>query len=140
MQVQITVRDDQFKDIIEKELKALTQEEVHDLVITMMKQYIIDNPDFCKGIFVQKKHHRYDFSSYDEPTDILRSIIKEIDISDDIEPIKNELVKCIMENCKEIVEKLISNAISEALVNSFKDISSFKNVMYEMICSQLHYN
>lgn len=140
MQVQITVSDDQFKDIIEKELKALTQEEVHDLVITMMKQYIIDNPDFCKDIFVQKKHNKYDFSSYDEPTDILRSIVKEIDISDDIEPIKNELVKCIMENCKEIVEKLISNAISEALVNSFKDISSFKNVMYEMICSQLHYN
>lgn len=118
MNLTINVDESMFKEIIDKELKAFTPEELHDIVKEMIKEYLKDN-DVIKALFVQKKFSSY--SSNDiEATDFLKKIVNTIDLSEGCEEIKDSMVDVIKNDAKGIVTDLFAKSISRSLFKSWE--------------------
>ena len=55
MELKIEIDETKFKDIIEKELNAFSQEELHDLLKQMIIEYMKNHQEEVMNLFIRKK-------------------------------------------------------------------------------------
>lgn len=118
MNITINVDETQFKDLLEKELKEMPKEEVHELIKMAFTQYVTQDPSALKDLFVKKNNSSCYSSSGVVPTDLTRKIIDEIDFSDIATEITKPIEDLFKNNIREIVEQLVVQSISHAIYNT----------------------
>ena len=131
MNITINVDETQFKDLLEKELKEMPKEELHELIKMAFTQYITQDPNALKDLFVKKDNSYY--SNGVVPTDFTRKIINDIDFSSIAAEIAKPVEDLFKNNIREIVEQLVAQSISHAIyacIAKSGDLETAFNVFY----------
>lgn len=123
MELKIEIDETKFKDIIEKELNAFSQEELHGLLKQMILEYMKSHSDTVMNLFINRKTTGYYGCDEWVAGPLLEKTADALNIEEDLKPVKDAIIKDIMDNHRDIVEKAIWRNITN---NIFGD-SDFKN-------------
>ena len=122
MKLEINVDETMFKDILEKELKAFSEEELHEILRGCITEFF-KNSDDLKKMFLSEKTEYWGgqshFGGY-EPTGLLKNIVRDNFKYD--EPFK-EVESALIEFCKKDgnLKEIMKGMIADAFQNSFNN-------------------
>ena len=130
MEVKIDVSEDQFKELLEKELNDLPKETIQNILTECIKGYFSkDNSQVLENIFIAKAR----YSDYVTPSRFLESILEKCDFSG-LQEVVDNCIKDLKENYEHILIKVISSMISESLFNTH----NFKFAVESVVCDELN--
>ena len=116
MKLEINVDETMFKDVLEKELNAFSQEELHEILKGCIIEFF-NNDDSIKKMFLQEKTSYWGNSTDYEPTGLLKDIVRnKFDYNEPYEEVKEK----ILEFCKK--EGVMKSLLKEMIVDSFTNI------------------
>ena len=116
MKLEINVDETMFKDVLEKELNAFSQEELHEILKGCIIEFF-NNDDSIKKMFLQEKTSYWGNSTDYEPTGLLKDIVRnKFDYNEPYEEVKEK----ILEFCKK--EDVMKSLLKEMIVDSFTNI------------------
>ena len=117
MELKIEIDETKFKDIIEKELNAFSQEELHDLLKQMIVEYMKNHQEEVMNLFIRKKNSGY--YGYDEwiAGPLLEKASDCLNVAEDIKPVKDAIVKDLSEHHRDIVERAIWKNITMSMAH-----------------------
>jgi hypothetical protein len=126
MKLEINVDETMFKDVLEKELKAFSEEELHDI----LKECIVEffkNDDNIKKMFLQETYDTYGWGSTAEkrfkgyePTGLLKRIVEnQFDYKEPYEEVKASLIEFCKKdgNLKEVMKGMIADTFQSFFNN-----------------------
>ena len=112
MEIKINIDESKFQEVLEKELGAFTQEELHSIMRDAIKEYL-NKEDVLNKLITQQETDRW--GCVVRGTSTLEKFVNNVDLSD------------VFAEPKERIKKIISNdetlkkAAVEILANMFKD-------------------
>lgn len=125
MELKINIDETMFKDVIEKELKAFSSEELHEII----RECIIEalkTDGSLRSLFIKPK--RYSYES-DEASQILFAAAKNIDLS----PAYEEIQEMMISELKANYSKLLQNIMMKTMVNGLCDDWNFRSNLQQAI-------
>ena len=117
MQVSIEVNEEQFKELLEKELKDLPKESVQKILLSAIEKYL-EEPNHVNA-FLEKKQEGY-YSTTVGPSDFLINTIKKCDYSE-LQCLVDDMIKELEDNYRDV----LINAIGRMIVNGICNTSNF---------------
>ena len=117
MKLEINVDETMFKDVLEKELSAFSQEELHEILRDCIIEFF-NNDDSIKKMFLQEKSSYWGNSTDYEPTGLLKDIVRnKFDYNEPYEEVKEK----ILEFCKKdgVMKSLLKEMIADSFANIF---------------------
>ena len=126
MELKINIDETMFKDVLEKELKAFSSEELHEIIRECIIEALKNN-DVLKGLFV--KPNRYSYSS-NEPTEVLFVAAKNIDLSPAYEEIQKMMIAELKMNYSDMLERIMMKTMVDGLCSDW----GFRNNLESAIC------
>ncbi len=142
MKLEINVDETMFKDVMEKELKAFSEEELHEILKGCIVEFFKNNDDIKKLFLLEKTSYwggQSHFEGY-EPTGLLKRIVQDNFKYD--EPFK-EVENALTDYCKKddtlknILKEMIAEAFQRFFENTFWQSanmrSSISNEVYNVI-------
>lgn len=119
MELKINIDETQFKDVMEKELKALTPEQLTDIFKEAIKQYLLsDNASAIKNLFVDKDYGYH--SCGNRPTALTQNIVAKIDFKQELDPVIQEIKNELLGNSREILEATMFKAIAKSIIDTYQ--------------------
>lgn len=116
MKLEINVDETMFKDVLEKELNAFSQEELHEILKGCIIEFFNKN-DNIKKMFLEEKTNYWGNSIEYEPTGLLKDIVKnKFDYAEPYEEVKEK----ILEFCKK--EDVMKSILKEMIADSFTNM------------------
>lgn len=116
MKLEINVDETMFKDVLEKELNAFSQEELHEILKGCIIEFF-NKSDSIKKMFLEEKTSYWGNSIEYEPTGLLRDIVKnKFDYAEPYEEVKEK----ILEFCKK--EDVMKSLLKEMIADSFANM------------------
>ena len=119
MKLEINVDETMFKDVLEKELKAFSEEELHEILKGCIVEFFKNN-DNIKKMFLEEKYDTYGWGSSSEkrfkgyePTGLLNRIVQnQFDYQEPYEEVKASLLEFCKkdDNLKDIMKGMIADA------------------------------
>ena len=129
MELKINVDETMFKDILEKELKAFSSEELHEIIRECIVEALKNN-DVIKGLFVKPKS--YSFSS-DEPTEVLFEAAKSIDLSPAYEEIQKMMIAKLKMNYSELLQRIMMKTMVDGLCSDWGFRNNLESAIHEIM-------
>lgn len=129
MELKINIDETMFKDVIEKELKAFSSEELHEIIRECIVE-TLKTDDVIKGLFVKPKTYSY---SSDEPTQLLFEAAKSIDLSPACKEIQEKMIAELKTNYRKILENVMMNIMIDGLCDSYNFRSNLKDAVFSII-------
>ena len=117
MEVKIEVSEEQFKELLEKELNDLPKESVQKILLSAIEKYL-EEPDHVNA-FLEKREEGY-YSKTCRPSDFLINSIKNCDYSE-LQCLVDDMIKELEDNYKDI----LIDAIGKMIVNGICNTSNF---------------
>lgn len=116
----INVDDNLYKNFLEKEIEAFSKEELHSIAKSVIEQILIENKNkIIESLFLHKQYSAYSSRESYQPTELLRdSAKKSIDASPAFDEIKEEAVKYLKENYREILVNCFVKLLADSLIQS----------------------
>jgi hypothetical protein len=117
MKLEINIDETMFKDVLEKELNAFSEEELHEILRGCIIEFFNKN-DNIKKMFLQEKPNYWGNSTDYEPTGLLKDIVKnKFDYNEPYEEVKEK----ILEFCKkeDVMKSLLKEMIADSFTNMF---------------------
>ena len=124
MEIKINVDETMFKDIIDKELKAFSKEELHEIARECIIE-VFRNDKKIVRLFLDTS----DWSGRDRPSDLLVSAANKIDLSPAFKEIQEDMIATLKNNHKEVLE----HAMLRAIRANFASSHEFHTVMEQTI-------
>lgn len=119
MELKINIDETQFKDVMEKELKALTPEQLADIFKEAIGQYLLsDNAAAIKNLFIDRNYSYGSSSS--RPTDLTKKIVEKIDFKQELDPVVQEIKNELLGNSREILEVTMFKAIARSIIDTYQ--------------------
>ena len=112
MEIKINIDESKFQEVLEKELGAFTQEELHSIMKSAIKEYL-NKEDVVKSIINQQERDRW--GSVIRGTSTLEKFVSNVDLSDVFAEPKEKIKQIISE------DETLKKAAVEILANMFKD-------------------
>lgn len=112
MEIKINIDESKFQEVLEKELGAFTQEELHAILGEAMKEYL-NKEDVIKTYLEKNEVDRW--GSPVRGSSTMDKLIQNVDLNDVLAEPKEKIKKIISEN------KTLKNVAIELLANMFKD-------------------
>lgn len=112
MELKINIDETMFKDVIEKELKAFSQEELHEIVRECIVE-ALKTDGSLKSLFIRPKN-TYSYGP-DEPTQVLMEAAKNIDLSPAYEEIQNMMINELKTNYDSLLQKIMMKTMVDGL-------------------------
>lgn len=138
MKLEINVDETMFKDVLEKELKAFSEEELHEI----LKACIVDffkNNDNIKKMFLKEKYDTCGYGSNTEkriigyePTGLLNNIVRDkFDFSEPYDEVREALIDyCKKDNTlKDIMKEMIAETFHRFFTNQFWQNQDMRNLI-----------
>lgn len=120
MEVKINVDESRIPEILEKELNGLNPEEIHEVVIECIKEYLsLDNYKNTERLFVYKQKSYYDARTQDAPTDLLYKILKENMDYSSLQNVVDNCIDDIKNNYESLLIRVITDMIATSLANTY---------------------
>lgn len=119
MELKINIDETMFKDVIEKELKAFSREELHEIIRECIVE-ALKTDGTLKSLFVKPKRYSYDS---DEATQLLFEAARNINLS----PAYEEVQEMMISELKNNYDKLLQNVMLTTMVDGLCDNWNFKN-------------
>ena len=119
MELRITIDETMFKDVLEKELKAFSSEELHEIIRECIVEALKTDNTF-RSLFIRPKRYSYEV---DEASQILIEAAKNIDLS----PAYKEIQEMMITELKSNYSKLLENVMMKTMVRGLCDDWSFRS-------------
>ena len=127
--LQITVNDEELKELIKGNLKNLPEEKIQEIFSSALIQILTSEDG--KRLFVEKGRY---YDDRPKPTLLLQNMINNAVEKDLIVPVVNEFVKSISDEFENIIRDCIIKTFSEVLMTDLKS-SVIENKLYNVIDS-----
>lgn len=128
MEIKINVDEVKFKDVIENELKAFSQEELHEII----RECIIEalhNDNTLKNIFITPEKDYWGNYKYEKPSEVMLAAARSIDLSPAYTEIKDKMIETLKKDYKKVLE----NAMLGMILNGIAGDYDFRNRMSDAI-------
>lgn len=112
MEIKINIDESKFQEVLEKELGAFTQEELHSIMKDAIKEYL-NKEDVLKNLINRNETDRWGCSIRD--TSIMEKFVNNVDLSDVFAEPKEKIKQIISE------DETLKKVAVEILANMFKD-------------------
>lgn len=112
MEIKININESKLQEILEKELGAFTQEELHSIMKDALKEYFCKE-EVLKNIVNQREIDRW--GCVVKGTSAMEKFVSNVDLSDVFAEPKEKIKQIISEN------ETLKKAAVEILANMFKD-------------------
>lgn len=112
MEIKINIDESKFQEVLEKELGAFTQEELHTILGQAMKEYL-NREDVIKTYLEKTEVDRW--GSPVRGTSTMEKLIQNVDLNDVFAEPKEKIKEIISE------DSTLKNVAIELLANMFKD-------------------
>ena len=112
MEIKINLNETKLQEILEKELGAFTQEELHSIMKDALKEYF-SKEEVLKNIVNQREIDRW--GCVVKGTSAMEKFVSNVDLSDVFAEPKEKIKQIISEN------ETLKKAAVEILANMFKD-------------------
>lgn len=112
MEIKINIDESKFQEVLEKELGAFTQEELHSIMRDAIKEYL-NKEDVLDKLINQRETDRW--GSTVGGTSTLEKFVNNVDLSDIFAEPKERIKQIISE------DETLKKAAVEILANMFKD-------------------
>ena len=112
MEVKININETKLQEILEKEMGAFTQEELHSIMKDALKEYF-SKEEVLKNIVNQREIDRW--GCVVKGTSAMEKFVSNVDLSDVFAEPKEKIKQIISEN------ETLKKAAVEILANMFKD-------------------
>ena len=112
MEVKININESKLQEILEKEMGAFTQEELHSIMKEALKEYF-SKEEVLKNIVNQREIDRW--GCVVKGTRAMEKFVSNVDLSDVFAEPKEKIKQIISEN------ETLKKAAVEILANMFKD-------------------
>ena len=120
MEIKINIDESKFQEVLEKELGAFTQEELHTILGQAMKEYL-NREDVIKTYLEKTEVDRW--GSPVRGTSTMEKLIQNVDLNDVFAEPKEKIKEIISE------DSTLKNVAIELLANMFRD--RFKSVFIQ---------
>lgn len=131
MEIKIEVGEERFRDVLERELAAFTQEELHEICRKALIQQMSD-PAVFRGLFVEKGDSWRSTAFY--ANDILREAAKTVSFDDTYKELQDGIVSYIKENHIDVLHEMVINMFIEGLSNNVSNSDVFRRRIREELC------
>lgn len=121
MEIKINVDESMFKDVLDKELKALTPEQIHEIICKALETYL-SKPDVMESLVFRKDS--YYGNKY--PSEIMKETFKSIDLKTECTEVTSSVMTALKANGGKILIDLV--------------ISAFANSLFNQICNRDEFN
>ncbi len=112
MEIKINIDESKFQEVLEKELGAFTQEELHSIMKDAIREYL-NKEEVLKNIIKQQEIDRW--GSPVRGTSTMEKFVNNVDLSDVFAEPKEKIKQIISE------DETLKKAAVEILANMFKD-------------------
>ena len=112
MEIKINIDESKFQEVLEKELGAFTQEELHSIMRDAIKEYL-NKEDVLNKLINQQETDRW--GCVVRGTSTLEKFVNNVDLSDVFAEPKERIKQIISE------DETLKKAAVEILANMFKD-------------------
>ena len=112
MEIKINIDESKFQEVLEKELGAFTQEELHAIMKEAFKEYI-KREDILKELITKKETDRW--GGYVQNSSVMDKFVSTVNLDDIFAEPKEKIKEIICE------EETLKSMALEILVNLFKE-------------------
>lgn len=138
MEIKINVEESRFKDVLEKELAAFSQEELHKIIAEAMHEYLM-NDEILKILFTHETSMYYQ-NNIIEASPLLKTVVSKIDISSGFEDVKQKIIDLFNED--ETINRLVKGLFIDMITNGinnflFQNNSNFMEQIGARICQRV---
>ena len=127
--LQITVNDEELKELIKGNIENLPEEKIQEIFSTALTEILTSEDG--KRLFVEKGKY---YNDPPKPTLLLQNMINNVVEKDLIVPVVNEFVKSISDEFENIIRDCIIKTFSEVLLTDLKS-SVIESKLYNAINS-----
>ena len=112
MEIKINIDESKFQEVLEKELGAFTQEELHSIIKDAIREYL-NKEEVLKNLINQQETDRW--GCVVKGTSTMEKFVNNVDLSDVFAESKEKIKQIISD------DETLKKAAVEILVNLFKD-------------------
>lgn len=115
MELHITINDDRYNELLQKELEAFDKKEIANIIALSLKEYF-SNKEVIERYLIKK-----DYYSSDKyvASDIVKSVLNDVDLTDVKNEIKNAIIASITKDnsiVKDVISAYIYNLFSSGMM------------------------
>ena len=126
MKLEINIDETMFKDVVEKELEAVPQEDIQDIIKQSIKEYLIQHIEY---VLFQTKS----YSSEKEFTPIFKDALKDIDLSEPVKTVSDAMIQELKGNLQPILNSVLMSMMIDGLGNNWYFQETIKNTLTELL-------
>ena len=128
MEVKINVDETMFKNVIEEELKAFSNEELHEIIRECIVE-ALHNDNTLRNLFVIDKKDYWGNYVGKEPSEVVIEAAKNIDLSPAYKEVQEKMITALQTDYRNILE----NVMMGLMVDSISNDRIFQQRMKESI-------
>lgn len=129
MELKINIDETMFKDVLEKELKAFSSEELHEIIRECIVE-ALKTDGSLRSLFIKPKRYSYDL---DEASEVLFEAAKNIDLSPAYEEIQKMMISELKTNYNKLLENIMMKTMVEGLCNEWNFRSNLHSAIDEVL-------
>jgi len=143
MEIKINIDESKFQEVLEKELGAFTQEEIHSIMKDAIKEYL-NREEVLKELINKNETDRW--GGYQSDTSVLQKFVNNVDLSDIFAEPKEKIKEIISndETLKKAAVEILANMFKDRFMSAFTQDYNFLNqladrVAYTLTQREQHY-
>lgn len=129
MELKINIDETMFKEVLDKELKAFSSEELHEFIRECIVE-ALKTDDTFKSLFIKPKRNSWE---HDEASELLFEAAKHIDLSPAYEEIQELMVAELKTNYSELLQNVMMKTMVDGLCNSWGFKNNLQNAVNEIM-------
>ena len=131
MKIEINLDETRFKDLVDNELGKFSDAEIHDILTKALAQFVVEN-DVITSLFYKKKTDWYGKETGEiEPTIRLQKLLDNVDVSEQIEKLKEKIDKVLQED--DIIQKLVEGMFYRLVAGGLRELMWDATSLQELI-------
>ena len=133
MQLTINVDETMFKDVLDNELKALSPEDLKNVMTECIKEYFTAN-DFknLEPLIIQETKSRYNWNTQKEATLFATKLIESCDYSQ-LQLVVDEAIKELQKNYRSILEDILLKTLVQGFTSNYAISSQLEMSVRDII-------
>lgn len=143
MEIKINIDESKFQEVLEKELGAFTQEEIHSIMKDAIREYL-NREEVLKELINKNETDRW--GGYQSGTSVLQKFVNNVDLSDVFAEPKEKIKEIVSndETLKKAAVEILANMFKDRFMSAFTQDYNFLNqladrVAYTLTQREQHY-